>query len=100
MLIGSYVVSVVILNIHFVYSVFRCFPWKVIFMISCWHSTEFVSTSLGAGRQGFDSWQRRDFFFFFFFFFHHCVQAGSGAHPDSYSVGTGSSFSENKVAGA
>jgi hypothetical protein len=37
---------------------------------------------------------------FFFFFFHHHLQAGSGAHPASYSVGTGSSYSGGKVAGA
>jgi hypothetical protein len=30
----------------------------------------------------------------------HCVQNGSGAHPASYSVGTGGSFHGDKVARA
>jgi len=30
---------------------------------------------------------------------HHRVQTGSGAHPASYPMGTGGSFSEGKAAG-
>jgi hypothetical protein len=30
----------------------------------------------------------------------HCVQTGSGAHPVSYPMGTGGSFSGGKEAGA
>jgi hypothetical protein len=31
---------------------------------------------------------------------HHCVQNGSGAHADSYPMGTWGSFSGGKAAGA
>jgi hypothetical protein len=34
------------------------------------------------------------------FFLHHRVQNGSGAHPASYSMGTGGSFPGGKAAGA
>jgi hypothetical protein len=34
------------------------------------------------------------------FFLHHRVQNGSGAHPDSYPMGTRGSFPEGKAAGA
>jgi hypothetical protein len=34
------------------------------------------------------------------FSLHHRVQNGFGAHPTSYTMGTGGFFSEGKVAGA
>jgi hypothetical protein len=34
------------------------------------------------------------------FSLHNSVQTGSGAHPDSYPMGTRGSFSEDKAAGA
>jgi hypothetical protein len=34
------------------------------------------------------------------FSLHHCVQNGSGAHPASYTMGTGGSFPGDKAAGA
>jgi hypothetical protein len=34
------------------------------------------------------------------FFLLHVVHTGSGAHPDSYPMGTGGSFSGGKAAGA
>jgi hypothetical protein len=33
------------------------------------------------------------------FFFHYVVQTGSGTHPASYPMGTGSSFPGDKTAG-
>jgi len=33
-------------------------------------------------------------------FSQYCIQTGSGAHPDSYPMGTGGSFLGGKAAGA
>jgi hypothetical protein len=34
------------------------------------------------------------------FSLYHCIQNGTGAHPASYPIGTGGSFSGGKAAGA
>jgi hypothetical protein len=45
-----------------------------------------IVTRLQAGRSGFDSRQGR------VFSLRHRIQTDSGAHPASYSIGTGASF--------
>jgi hypothetical protein len=52
------------------------------------------SDGLRAGRLGFDSRQGEDFSFL------HRAQAGSGAHPASYTMGTAGSFPGGKTAAA
>jgi hypothetical protein len=51
-------------------------------------------TRLQAGRQSFDSWQGLGCFSL-----RQRAQAGSRAHPDSCSIGTGGSFPGSKAAG-
>jgi hypothetical protein len=50
-------------------------------------------TSYGLDGRGFDSRQKQDFSL------PHSVQTGSGAHPASYSIGTGGSFPGRKRQG-
>jgi hypothetical protein len=59
------------------------------------NSSSSIGTRLGVGRSGFDSQQVAGNFAP-----HHRLQTDSGAHPASYSTGTGGYFPVGKAAGA
>jgi hypothetical protein len=60
--------------------------FMIIFHLLLQYITNLFSSNPGKGK--------------IFFCLLHAIQTGSGAHPASYAVGTGESFSEGKAAGA